>query len=162
MSEYFDGDALKASRYWRRFLKLTQYEDKRGRKLNLKGDTVLVEKLPTLELKTKSGLIIAETTTHRETAADAATDFGLVLRTGPGQYFEDGTIQPCEAKPGDVILLPGNVRWFSQFGHIVGMKPYTIGLLRDAQILMDFKDYMEVFNVLNEYDSSSDEFGGEV
>lgn len=146
MEGFFDGDARKASRYLEKFERLLKSE---CNDLILMGDNILVERLPPLELKTKSGIIIADAKTHRETSHDAATEFGVVLMTGPGQVMEDGSVLPCESLPGLVVLLPGNVTWYSQFGHIAGYEPYSIGRLRDSQVPMWFCNYKRVFEILN-------------
>lgn len=144
----FDGDALAVSKYYERF-KRFHGKEFHGSPMTLKGDMILVEKLPALEMKTKGGIIIAKAVTHRDTHADMMTEFGIVLLTGPGQVFEDGSTQACEAKPGDVILLPGNVGWYSQFGHMADYVPNTIGRLRDSQVGMTFTDYKKAFEFLN-------------
>jgi co-chaperonin GroES (HSP10) len=118
--------------------------------MSLKGDMMLVEKLPKIEKKTTSGIIIASTSTYKQTMGDADAEFGVVLMVGPGQILDDGTILQCDCKPGDVILLPGNVTWYSQFGHMSDYEPYTIGRLRDSQVGMTFTDYKRCFEVLNE------------
>jgi co-chaperonin GroES (HSP10) len=146
MSEFFDGDAIAVSKYFKKFQ--TLLKECPGI-MTLKGDNVLVEKLPKVELKTKSGLIIGTSTTHKNTVADSVTDFGLVLMTGPGQVFEDGSDCPCDAKPGDIILLPQGTYWYGAFGHISQYEPYSIGRLRDGQIPMWFTDYKKAFEVLN-------------
>ncbi len=150
MSEFFDGDALAASKYFKRFEKLRkEYPEL----LTLKGDNILVEKLPKLEMKSKSGLILsANINTHKNTMGDALTEFGIVLLVGPGQFLDDGASIECDAKPGDVILLPTSVMWYSQFGHIADYESYSIGRLRDGQIPLWFKDYKKAFAVLNEVD----------
>lgn len=146
MSEFFDGDAIKASKYYSKFQTLlNEYPGL----MELKGDNILVERLPKVEMKTKSGLIIGTTTTHKSTMQDSATDFGLVLMAGPGQFFDDGSDCPCDAKPGDIILLPQSVYWYGAFGHITDYEPYSIGRLRDGQIPMWFSDYKKAFEVLN-------------
>lgn len=147
MSQFFDGDAVAVSKYFKRFKRL--HDDFFSSIMMIRGDNVLVERLPPLEVKTKSGLIIAEAKTHKNTVQDTCTEFGLVLATGPGQVFEDGTLAPCDAKPGDVVLLPQGTFWYGAFGHIADYTPYTIGRLRDGQIPIWFGDYMKAFEVLN-------------
>ncbi len=143
--EFFDGDVKEASRYLERFQRLAG-----SGTLILKGDTILVERLPKVEMKSKSGLILGvDVKTHKDTSADSALHFGVVLMVGPGQIFEDGTIQPTDSKPGDVILLPGNTAWYSQFGHIQDYDPYAIGRLRDSQVGLWFTDYRKAFDILN-------------
>lgn len=149
-TEYFKGDAKGISRYWTKFEALRAAEKELGQLLILKGDMLLVEKLPPVEIKSAGGLIIGESkATHKGTMADAATEFGLVLACGPGQIFEDGSIQACDSQPGDIVLLPGNVFWYSMFGHIANYSNYTIGRVRDAQIPIWVTDYQKVFDVLN-------------
>lgn len=148
--DFFEGSAIASSRYWEKFQRLRAAEAKRGRPLlMLKGDQMLVEKLPPVEIKLPSGIIYSGVDTHKGTMADAATEFGLVLATGPGTMFEDGTEQPCDSKPGDVVMLPGNVFWYSMFGHLAPYHNYTIGRVRDAQIPMWTTDYELAFKVLN-------------
>lgn len=149
--DYFNGDAIQISRYWKKFEKLRAIEEKLGRKLLiLKGDNLLVEKLPPVEIKLPSGLVLGEAkSTHKGTMADHVTEFGLVLAVGPGQVFENGESIPCDSKPGDVILLPGNTQWYSMFGHIVGYQNYTIGRLRDSQVPLWLTDYQMCFEALN-------------
>lgn len=147
MSEaFFDGDAIAASKYFKKFETLRkEYPGA----MTLKGDNILVEKLPKVEMKTKSGLIMGTVTTHKNTVADSLTEFGIVLMTGPGQLFEDGSTCECDAKPGDIILLPQSTFWFGLFGHITDYDPYSIGRLRDGQVPMWFTDYKKAFEVLN-------------
>ncbi len=147
MSEtQFDGDALKASKYYQRFEKLGG-----STTMNLKGDMMLVEKLPKIEKKTSSGIIIvSDASQYRAGHGDSDAEFGIVLMVGPGQVLEDGTLLPCDSMPGDVILLPGNVAWYSQFGHMADYEAYSIGRLRDSQVGMTFTDYKKTFEVLNE------------
>lgn len=141
----FDGDALAVSRYY------TKFKEIRGAyppPMSLKGDAVLVERLPPLELK-KGSLIIATVDTHRDTMKDALTNFGLVLMTGPGQVFENGQVYSCQAEPGNIVLLPGGMVWYSQFGHIAGYETDSIGLVRDYQLNIVFDNYKKAFDILN-------------
>ena len=143
---YFDGDALAASKYFERFARLREH---RGL-MWLRGDNVLVEKLPPVELKTKSGLILGSANTHKGTIADACTEFGIVLMTGPGLIGDDGEDIPLDCQPGDVVLLPSSTFWYGAFGHIAGYEPYTIGRLRDSQVPLSFTDYRKAFDILND------------
>lgn len=152
------GDAREISKYFKRFQRLAEpvgqgldgeplYEDH----MVLKGDMLIVERLPKVELKTKGGIIMPhDVKTYKDTMSDRVTDFGIVLMTGPGHVFDDGTRAECECKPGDVILLPGNVAWYSAFGTMVGYEAFSIGLVRDAQIMLQFTDYQKAFEILNE------------
>lgn len=117
--------------------------------MQLKGDMMLVEKLPKIEKKTASGIIIADHKGYKGNMSDDEAEFGVVLMVGPGQILEDGTLLETDCKAGDVILLPSNVLWYSQFGHLADYEPYTIGRLRDSQVGMIFTDYEKTFEVLN-------------
>src|SRR3989304_625402 len=154
MTEHFNGDALASSKYFKRFNKLdkmkNEYTEAYFRPMILKGDMILVERLPSVEMKTNGGIIIPDVKTHKDTAHDAQAEFGIVLMVGPGQVFEDGTTLPCDSKPGDVVLLPGNTAWYSQFGHMSDYGPYTIGRLRDSQVSLWFNDYKKAMDILNE------------
>jgi len=143
----FAGDAIAVSKYFEKFQRLIK--DHPGA-MTLKGDHVLIERLPAVEIKTKAGLVIPGSIhTHRDTMADLSTDFGIVLMTGPGMWTDDNGDIPCDAKPGDVILLPSSVQWYSVFGHIAGYEPFSIGRVRDGQIPMWFGDYRKAFEVLS-------------
>lgn len=170
MTEKFNGDALKTSRYYERFKKfIPTYETKQTKckgdndmyftesvmkplPMQLKGDMILIEKLPKPELTHKVGnveLIIADAKSHKETSRDAMTEFGLVLMVGEGHIFEDGTRAEMDLKVGDVILLPSSVVYYSQFAHMANYEQYTIGMMRAAQALLVFDDYMKAMEVLN-------------
>lgn len=159
MSDFFNGDAIQASRYWKGAQRIRSFEKRHNRQLIiLKGDMLLVEKLPPVEIKMPSGLVYGSAKgTHKGTMADDVSEFGLVLMAGPGQTYEDGTHAPPDSKPGDVVLLPGNVGWYSVFGHIAGYQPYTIGRVRDAQIPIWTTDYQMTFEVWNGLHDDNDQ-----
>lgn len=143
---YFDGDAIAVSRYFSKFQTLLK---ECPTAMMLKGNQILVEKLPKVERKTRSGLIIAAATTHRDTVDDTATEFGLVLMTGPGQFGENGDDYPCDAKVGEVILLPNSTYWYGAFMGLPNYEPYSIGRIRDDQIPLWFGDYKKAYEVLS-------------
>lgn len=152
-----NNEAVANSRYFERFKRLAQ--DARGEEAEelgnlmvMKGDMLLVERLPPVETKVKIGgldIIIADAKTHKETWKDQVAEFGIVLMTGPGQMLEDGTIIPPEARPGDVILLTHRVDWYSQFGALASYEPNTIGRVRDSEVSIFFTDYKKTFDILN-------------
>lgn len=141
----FKGDAREVSKYIKRFEKLAETSF-----LELKGNLLIIERLPKVDMTTKSGIIIPSSIKgYRDTHADMVTDFGLVLMTGPGEVLEDGTHAAMETQVGDVILLPNNVHWYSTFGALADYEANTIGVTRDSHVLMTFKDYIKTFEVLN-------------
>lgn len=119
----------------------------------VQGDLILVEKIPVAEVKTSSGIIIATPEKQvRGVGADLPT-FVRVLAVGPGYYDEDtNETVPLEARPGAVVMVGENsVKWFSQLP-LTGYKPYEIGLTREAEIQLKFKDdteYEGVFRAIN-------------
>src|SRR5690606_14582510 len=71
------NNALEESKYLKRFQALNKVPTWEGREeadyvppMTLKGDMILVERLPKIEMKTKSGIIIADAKTYKETAHD--------------------------------------------------------------------------------------------
>lgn len=137
---------MQESRYLERFKRLAE-----SGAIVLVGDTLLVEKLGVIESKTKSGIIIPtnKISTYKTTVADEVIEFGVVLMVGPGDV-EDGEHLPTTTKPGDIIALPMNVQWYSQFGEMEGYEIGTIGRMRDAQVMMSFPDYEAAMEALNE------------
>ena len=139
--------ALQDSRYLERFKRLAETQN-----IVLVGDTLLVEKLGAIETKTVGGIIMptAKISTYKQTAADEVIEFGMVLMVGPGDVCDDGSHLPTTTKPGDIIALPMNVQWYSQFGEMQGYEMGTIGRMRDAQVMMSFPDYHAAMEALNE------------
>src|ERR1044072_9971534 len=86
----------------------------------LRGSTIIVEILPTPEIKTKGGLIIETPSDHIKGGSAAAhkVEVARVLMCGQGYYKESGgqydeegkhfseEFEELEVKPGAVILLP--------------------------------------------------------
>lgn len=141
----FTGDVMKSSRYLKRFKRLAGG-------LELMGDTILVEKLGRVETLTKGGIYIPTSTpggTYKSLAADEVIEFGVVLMTGPGDVDGDGQHCLMTTKVGDIISLPMNVQWYSQFGHLKDYEMGTIGRMRDAQVMMVFPDYNKAMEALN-------------
>lgn len=143
---HFDGDALKISRYFNRFQELIKTEPA---VMELKGDQILIERLPKPELKTKSGLILASVSGYKQTMEDSITEFAIVLMTGPGLLDENGNSIPCDCKPGDVVMVPGSTIWYSAFGHMADYDPNSIGRTRDTAIPIWFGNYVRAFEILS-------------
>lgn len=160
----FTGDVEESSRYLKRFrglVEVTRHKDLDGMNcvdehqpyLRLVGDTILVERLGKIENKTKHGIIMPTTTTngtYKNLAADEVIEFGVVLMTGPGDIDpETGNHYALTTRVGDIISLPMNVQWYSQFGHMSDYEMGTIGRMRDAQVMMVFPNYEKAMEVLN-------------
>lgn len=143
------GGLVEKSRYLKRFQKLAS--DAPGA-FRMEGDLLLIEALPKLEKEvTLAGgtkIVIADAKTHKQTHNDLAMEFGLVIMAGPGDIYEGERLE-MNCKVGEVVLLPGNVAWYSQFGSLANYEPYTLGVVRDASILVHLTDYEKAFEVLN-------------
>lgn len=142
--------AKSASKYYERFQKASSF-------LRLLGDNILVERLPKpdFEQRTKGGIILPSETNskYKHTHADDLMEFGLVLAVGPGQHVigETGQLEvlPCTTKPGDIILLTDNIEWYSQFGHMADYEAYSVGRVRDSNVMMFFTDYKAFIEAIN-------------
>ncbi len=125
--------------------------------LDIPGDGLLVEVIDPPEMKTKSGLILAESKSHMNNISADLPTFVHVLAVGKGYFKEGQDGEPDEDVPlsstaGDVILVGINsVRKFG-FLPIEGYKPYSIGLIRDGEAQLRFKgieDYRKTFQAIN-------------
>jgi co-chaperonin GroES (HSP10) len=142
------GAVLGSSKFLERFQKLAATENALG----LIGDTILVEKLGRIETKTAGGIIMptGPNGSYKHTASDDVIEFGMVLLTGPGDVDNEGNNLKMTTKIGDIIALPMNVQWYSQFGEMKEYSMNSIGRMRDSQVMMVFKDYFKAMEVLNE------------
>lgn len=119
----------------------------------LMGDNLIVEKIKEEERKV-GGLFIASVSSHRNTLETDKPHFVRVLAVGKG-FYNDETKEPIDldVKPGDIILVgPVSVKYFSYFGGLNNYEPDSIGITKDAEILLKFKGeegYNETFNILN-------------
>lgn len=107
-------------------------------KHKLCGDNIYVEELPKEELKTKSGIIITESSNVRDINAITyeVPSFVRVLSVGPGFYNEDGDDVPVAVKPGNIVMAAAlSVKWLNNFGGVVLKKPHRIGLMSEDAIL---------------------------
>ena len=144
--DYFTGDVVKDSQYSEAFRRLAA-----SGTLTLTGDTVLVEKLGKIESKTAGGIILPTDgpSSYKHQTKDDVLEFGVILMTGPGDISSEGDRLPMDVKVGDIIALPMNVQWYSQFGHLAPYKINTIGRMRAAQVMMKFTDYKAAMEALN-------------
>lgn len=144
------GGLVQHSKYLKRFLNL--HEQAPGT-LVLEGDLVIIEALPKLEktvtLEGGTKLFIADAKTHKMTHNEKTMEFGVVVMAGPGDVDENGDRFAMNVKVGQIVLLPGNVAWYSQFGSLANYEPYTLGITRASQILFHFTDANKCFEVLN-------------
>lgn len=127
----------------------------------LTGSCLLVESIPKEELKSKGGIIIADTKSYKETLQDGRPIWVRVLMTGAG-YYDDETGEdiPGWVSPGDIILVgQASCQWFSEFGNLEGYDTQTIGITREEEIKLQFKGeegYKKAFGILNRRGKSED------
>lgn len=143
-----EKDPTSQNRYLARFRK---FEGIEFSPFELIGDMILVERLKPIESKTSSGIIIptGDNKSYKATAKDAVMELGLVIMTGPGDVDSDGNRLEQTIFTGQVIELPMNISWYSQFGNMINYEPYSIGKMRASQALMVFSDYTAAMEVLN-------------
>ncbi len=142
------GDPTRSSKYLERF---RRFEAIQFSPFELVGDMMLVERLPSIESKTASGIIIptGDNKSYKATAKDAVLELGIVLMRGPGDIDADGNRMEMDVQTGHIIELPMNISWYSQFGGMKDYEPYSIGKMRAAQALLVFADYEGSMEVLN-------------
>jgi co-chaperonin GroES (HSP10) len=144
------GGLVEKSQYLKKFQKLASVAPEA---FQLSGDLCVIEVLGQLEKSVTfangTKLIMADSKSHKQGHNEKTMEFGLVLMTGPGDVYEDGSRAEMNVKVGDVILLPNNVTLFSQFGSLGKYEPYTIGILRAAAVLVNMPDPVKAFEVLN-------------
>lgn len=144
------GSLSEKSKYSQRFARL---KSEAPDSMVIEGDLLLVEVLPKLEKSVDLGggkkLIIADDKSYRSGHNEKTMEFGIVLATGPGDVLEDGSRAAMEVKVGDIILLPNSITLYSQFGSLANYEPYSIGMVRAANVLINFPDPAKAFEVLN-------------
>jgi co-chaperonin GroES (HSP10) len=109
----------------------------------LKGATLIVEILEPEEIKTKSGLIMAQTADHAKGHSVAAhkVDVGRVLMSGYGYWVEGeaggaGRFEELECQPGAIVLLPQySTQLMSHFPGIQRPTGNKLAMIKMDQIL---------------------------
>lgn len=121
------------------------------------GDCLLVEEVSTGETRTAGGIIIAESAKNVDGFGQNKPTLVHILAVGEGYYStetkDDGTESeiavPLNVKVGDMALTGQmSVRWLSVFGPIVSEKEARIGLAREQDLQIIFKDYAAVYAAL--------------
>lgn len=121
----------------------------------LRGDLILVERLPEVERKTSAGIITTiNDVGMREGFMHKQTNFVRVLYVGDGVIDpETNEHFPVRAEPGDIIMVDqSQVRFFSDFGDMSDVKTEQIGITNEGSIRMRFKGkdaYDRAFKLLS-------------
>jgi co-chaperonin GroES (HSP10) len=119
----------------------------------LTGDFLIVEKVD-LEIKSKSGIVIAQDVRHKgaDTISANLPTFVHVLKVGAGYVAEDGSDSPLDTQPGDILLVgQASVKWLPVFG-TDNYEAFTIGITREAETQLRFRGieaYQRYFENLN-------------
>ena len=141
------------SQYLERFKRL---KDKNFH--TLKGNLILVEKLPEPEKKTKSGLILAVDDGRKQINGMGADvpHFCVVLDVGEGYTDgESGSLVEGSmgVKVGDIVMVPRlSIKYFSMFADLHNYVPDTIGVTRESEIQITYASpeaYEQYFKELN-------------
>jgi co-chaperonin GroES (HSP10) len=105
----------------------------------LPGNLLLVEKLPPAEIKTKSGLIISDTSKMQQnTIAGNAPVQVIVVALGEG-FEDEGESIPLDTSEGDILVVGDHsVKWLSTFP-LIGYQPDTLGLCSEDQTQIRFR-----------------------
>lgn len=150
----------KVKSYLPRFNKLKQLDPK---PYSLRGNLMLVEKLPEPELKTRGGIVLGGIIDNGSKQINGLgadiPQFCRILDIGEGYTDDDGNVIPnsMSVQPGDIVLINRlSIKYFSLFHTFFDYKPDQIGLARDNDIQMHFKGdeglakYFETLNKLEE------------
>jgi co-chaperonin GroES (HSP10) len=102
----------------------------------LRGNRLIVELLPKIEVKTKGGLVLATSLNdHRTTTNENQADVAVVLAVGSGYYGDDGEAVPMDVRVGNVILLTRfGVRAYSTFPGLTEYTAESIALCRESDV----------------------------
>lgn len=121
------------NKYMEAFGKL---DDMRGGLFTLTGDLVIV-KLFDEQVRTKSGIYMAEQSNQIDGVNADKPTLAKVLLVGEGYHDEDDKPIPLDVSIGDVIMVgKHSVSLVSKFGGVLFDK---VGIIRADQIQMRFK-----------------------
>lgn len=120
----------------------------------LYGSKILVERLDTGEVKTKGGLIIADSDKVRSDLRTQKPHVAVVLAVGEGYYdAESKTYLPLEVKPGNIVIISNvGAQYYSL---LPGLSNYTsnkVGISTEGDVQMIFEDmerFQEYAKIIN-------------
>lgn len=118
------------------------------------GDMLLVEQIPDEEVKTASGIVIADSLRSARMDGMEVNKplFCRILEKGEGFIDEKGNEATVAAEVGDIVLIPQlSVLWFSKFGPLISSGSERIGITRESEIKIRFngqKGYDSVVGAL--------------
>jgi co-chaperonin GroES (HSP10) len=113
----------------------------------LYGSKILIERLDTGEVKTKSGLIIAESSSVRSDLRLQKPHVAMVLAVGSG-YFDSETKEytPLEVKPGNIVVVSSiGAQYYSLLPGLSDYSANKVGLTTEGDVQIIFES-IEEFN----------------
>lgn len=115
--------------------------------LALRGDRMLVEKLPKEEFKTAGGLFInSSLSDHKSQIEMQRGELAIVLACGTGYVDEDGKEYEVDARPGTIILCNGfNYEHYSQFPGLAGYTQGSLAMVRERAVIASWPS-LEAYN----------------
>lgn len=108
----------------------------------LYGSKMLIERIDSGEIKTKSGLIIAESKDVRSDLRSQKPHVGIVLAVGDG-YFDAETKEylPLEVKPGNIVVISSiGAQYFSLLPGVSNYSANKVGITTESDVQMIFED----------------------
>jgi co-chaperonin GroES (HSP10) len=119
----------------------------------LTGGLMIVEVIPQAEIKTSSGIILAQTDRQVNSVKANLPSFVRVLAVGPGYYDEEtGETTPPEVRPGQIIMVAeSSVKWWSHLP-LTGYRPMELGLSEESEAQIRFdsdESFVGFFSALN-------------
>lgn len=143
---------MPSSKYLSSFSNLEKIREK----YTLFGNRMLLERIvPDEVIQTKSGILIPtdKKSMQVNTVSADRPEFFFVLAVGNGYTRDDGSLEPLDTVPGQIVMIPKlSVRFFSYFGEMSGYDPDTIGIARESDIEIKFdsdKSYQEFFRTVS-------------
>lgn len=111
---------------------------------DLIGDYMLIEEMPPEEAKTAGGIHLATSAIDKQIDGLEANRpvFVRVLLVGKGFYDpKSEEIIPVDVAPGAIALVGRmSVKWLSVFGPIISARSQQLGLIRESDIQLHFKN----------------------
>lgn len=115
--------------------------------IGLRSDTILVEVLPRQEVRTAGGIIVGKADMFRATSEDRRRNLALVLLTG---------VDVKEVRPGQLIMLPFNPLYLSEFPGLEDHTADTLAMLPESDVILKYDSvdvYLKTKELLNQKDS---------
>lgn len=141
---------MSGSKYLSKFIKLNDHRDK----FKLHGGRVLIELMPTEEIKSAGGIIVAAPSNYAKgsTAETSRGTLATVLLSGEGYVGSEGEEYELDAKPGKVVLINElGLKTFSVFPGLADYTANSIALIDEGMIQMSWnslEDYEAYCNLL--------------